>query len=64
MAVQEGFLGNNTGVTGMGDFGDMLSESCVYPKFGHMENMMMGGMEKLLVDEFISESVDHDHDAW
>ena len=41
---------NNTCLTRMGEFGDTLWESCIYPKFGHLENTLIGGMAKLLVD--------------
>ena len=61
---QVGSLGNNTGATRVGEFGDRLWQSCVYTKFGHMQNTMMGFMAKVLVDELIIEAEAHGHDEW
>ena len=49
MTSQSGSLVNNTGATRVGYFGDIIWESCVYPKFGNMENILMGGMVKEVV---------------
>ena len=46
-----GSLGNNTVTTRVGEFGGILRYSFIYPKFGHLENTLMGGMENLLVEE-------------
>ena len=64
MMVQVGPIVKNTGATRVGEFGGRLCYSCVYTKFGHLENMLMGGMSKSLVDEFSIESAAHDHDGW
>ena len=63
MMLQVGPLVNNTGATSMGEFKDRLGESCVYPKFGHMENTLIRVMSKALLDGFSSESASHAHDA-
>ena len=64
MMGQAGSLGNNTGVTRMGEFGDIIWDSYLYPKFGHLDNTLMGGMAKALVDELIIKSAAHAHADW
>ena len=63
MKGQSRSLVNNAGGTRMGEFGDILWKSYVYPKFCHMENMLMGGMAKSLADELSVESTDNAHAA-
>ena len=64
MTVQVGSLRYNTGKTRMGEFRDRLWGSCVNTKFGHLDNMFMWGMAKVLVDELKIEMTAHAHDTW
>ena len=61
---QSGSLGNNTGTTRLGEFWDRIWYSCVYTKFGHLENTFMGNMFKSLVGEFVIEEAAYVHDSW
>ena len=63
MTGQAGFIGNNKSVKRVGDFGGRIWQFCVYKKFGHLENMLMGGMSKSSEDELIIEAAAHAHDA-
>ena len=41
-----------------------LWQSCVYSKFGHLNNTLMVYMYKALVEKLYIEAADHAHDAW
>ena len=61
---QSGSFGNNAVVTRVGEFGDKLWESCVYPNFCHLDHTLMGYMEKALVDELSIDYMARAQDAW
>ena len=63
MMGQLGFLGNNTGATRVGEFRDRILLSYVYPKFFHMDNMLMGITAKALLNELSIEAAAHYHSA-
>ena len=42
---------------------ETLLWSYAYPKFGRLENTLMGGMAKALVDQLSIDSAVHAHDA-
>ena len=64
MMEQAGSFGNITGATRLREFGGILWESCVYRKFGHLENKFMIDMVKGLVDGLRIASMAHAHDDW
>ena len=64
MTGKAGSIGNNTGTTIVVEFGDILWDSFLYPKFGHFYNIHVVGMAKVLVDELIIEAIAHAQDDW
>ena len=62
MTGKSGSLGNNTGIPRVEEFGDIIFYSYIHLKFGHLENMMMGGTDKALVDKSSIEAAAHSHD--
>ena len=64
ITVQARYLGDNIGAKRVGELGNILLLSCVYHKFGHLENTLIGGMAKVLVDELSIEYADHSYDVW
>ena len=64
MTGELGSLGNNTGATGVGYFGDIIRYSCVYPKFVHMNNNLVVALAKVLVERLRIEAVYHSRYDW
>ena len=64
MTGKAGSIGNNTGTTIVVEFGDILWDSFLYPKFGHFYNIHVVGMAKVLVDELIIEAEVRAHDSF
>ena len=48
MIWKEGYLGNNAGALRVGELGDRLCHSCIYPMFFHLENKLMVGGPQLM----------------
>ena len=63
MTGKAGSLGNYTGATRVGSFGGRLWYSCVYPKFDHLMNTLIGGMAKVLVNKLSIEAAAHSCDS-
>ena len=64
MIGKAGSLGNIIGMKRVGEFKYRIWQSCVYPKFGHLENMLMGVIAKPLVEELSIKAAAYAHDVW
>ena len=64
MAGKVGSIGNKTGTEMVGEFGDLLGDTSVYPEFVHLLNVLMGSFSKSLIDEFSRDIVACDHGTW
>ena len=61
---KSGSLENNTGTEILGEFGYILVETSVYPKFFHMLDVLMGSAPKVIMHELSREVVARDIDTW
>ena len=64
MVGKLGYLDNNIGTARVGEFGYRFRDISVYTKFGHMLDVLMGSVSKLLMDSLSIYSVAHDCDIW
>ena len=59
-----GSLGNNTGMSRVGDFGDRNGETIIYPYFGHLLDALITVVSKAIIDELSRKVVDNDIYTW
>ena len=64
MKVKSGCLGNNTGTKRVVEFGSILGDTSVYPRFGYLLGALMGSMSKALVGKFSRYIVTHYIGFW
>ena len=61
---QARYLGNKTGMERVGEFGKRLGQISVYTKFGNLQNTLMLGISKALMDELSRYFVVHNNYGW